>query len=68
MKVKRIKIRCLNVKHLTCNCCKKEGEKQLNEVVFGADKEHIVAHLCNDCLNELADVMWEFLEKNGDER
>ena len=55
LEIKRTKERYCNV------CAKHTDNKQpVNEISFG----YISAILCDDCLNQFSDKLWQYLEEN----
>lgn len=63
--------RCAD-KYRRCNCCGNETRDKerrqnlvddniIHELSFGKDKQSITVALCNACLNEFAEKLWEYL-------
>lgn len=74
MKIKKVlKVEISRDKHCSCNvCCKRVSEKETNkdyvaeemyDLYFGKENFCTVIRLCNECLNEFADILWNFLER-----
>lgn len=73
MEVKKVlKVEISKDRYCSCNVCykrvsEKEKEKfiiaeQMYDVELGSERHTTVIRLCNECLNEFADVLWQRLE------
>lgn len=59
LEIKRTKERYCNV------CAKHADNKQpVNEILFGCNNSSISVILCDDCLNQFSDKLWQYLEEN----
>lgn len=70
--VKILEISKCTDKYRCCQCCgneirDKERQKNLvddniiHELCFGKNKQSVTVALCNTCLNEFAEKLWEYL-------
>lgn len=69
---KVLKVEISKDRYCSCNACHKRvspKEKDANYAVtemydlqFGSEGYTVVVRLCNECLNEFADKLWNFLE------
>lgn len=48
-----------------CNvCCRHTDEKKpVNELRFGHNNQSMTVMLCDECLSDFADKLWEYLEE-----
>ena len=59
LEIKRTKERYCNV------CSKYTDDKQpANEIRLGCNNSSVSAILCDDCLNQFSDKLWQYLEEN----
>lgn len=70
--VKILEISRCTDKYRRCNCCGNEirdkerrqnlvDDNIIHELCFGKDNQSTTIVLCNDCLNEFAEKLWEYL-------
>ena len=48
-----------------CNVCAKhtDNKQPVNEIMFGYNNSSISVILCDDCLNQFSDKLWQYLEE-----
>lgn len=71
-KKKVLKVEVSEDRYCSCNvCCKRVSSKEKNEAYkveemydlsFGKENLTTVIRLCNGCLSEFAEILWQFLE------
>ena len=49
-----------------CNSCGYKSDKGVlaNEVMIGMNNRSVASILCDDCLNQFSDKLWQYLEEN----
>lgn len=53
-----------NDRYRHCNvCCSHDEKKVVNELMFGHDGQSISVMICDKCLSEFADKLWEYLDE-----
>ena len=73
MEKKVLKVGISRDRSCSCNACYKrvsETEenksviaKEMYDITLGSSRHVSVVRLCDECLNEFADILWQFLER-----
>lgn len=52
-------------KECYCNICAKhtDNKQPVNKILLGCNNSSISAILCDDCLNQFSDKLWQYLEE-----
>lgn len=51
-------------KYLSCNICRTPNNKEgFHEISLGKDNNSLSIRMCDRCLNDFADKLWQYMEE-----